>query len=258
MKILIVEDENVAAQQLKEFIEMYDPSIEVLPPINSCKGLKAWAGNLEEVDLIFCDIELSDGNILSSLSRIKLPSPVIFTTAYDDFWSEALKFNGIDYLLKPLSEGKVHQALSKLEALKRAFAKDKDLLAKLSSVLGAAQPKQYKQRFPVRINNDVFILETGTVVFFRIIGGVIFAFTESKKKFPLETETLNELEAKLNPEMFFRVNRSEVVNAQFIDSIHINSGNEYVVNLKATDEKLSVSNSRVNSLKDWLDNSYQH
>ncbi|MEJ7672534.1 MAG: LytTR family DNA-binding domain-containing protein [Chitinophagaceae bacterium] len=110
----------------------------------------------------------------------------------------------------------------------------------------------YKKRFPVRVNNEVFVLETDSIILFRIIEGVIFALLEKGKKLPLVEETLNELETKLNPEFFFRINRSEIINARYIESIKIQEGNDYIIQLKEFGEKLSVSSSRINKLKNWL------
>ncbi len=178
---------------------------------------------------------------------------VIFTTAYDNFWSEALKLNGIDYLLKPLTVEKVHAALDKIETIKKLFSKDKNILSRIEKLVGQ-QTNFYKKRFPVRINNQVFVLEINSIVFFRIVEGVIFAFTDQKKKYPMLEETLNNLEPKLNPEYFFRINRSEIINAQFIDSIHIQSGNEYIV-MKGIQGNLTISSSKIPILKNWLSGS---
>lgn len=252
MKVLIVEDENVAAQQLKEFVRSYDPSIEILPVINSCRSLRKWLGENEDVDLIFCDIELSDGNVLNTLKNAALNAAVIFTTAYDNFWNQALKLNGIDYLLKPITTEKIHAALDKAETIKKIFSKDKNLISRLQNFISQHSNTFYKKRFPVRINNEVFVLEADSIILFQIVEGVILAFTEKGKKYPLLEETLNDLEAKLNPELFFRINRSEIINARFMDSIKIENVSDYTVNMKGLNEKLSVSSSRVTGLKDWL------
>ena len=251
MRVLIVEDEKMAALQLVQFIHAFDKAIEILPVVDSCKKFRKWVQKNEAVDLIFCDIELSDGNILSTLRDTVFHSAVIFTTAYDNFWSEALKINGIDYLLKPITAEKIKAALSKAEVIKQVFSKDKNILARLSDLMEKQLPS-YKKRFPVRINNDVYILEAESIIFFRIIEGVIIANTVKEKKYPMDTGTLNELEDQLNPELFFRINRSEIINANYIGSIRIQDG-EYFVHLRESAERLSVSNSRVGRLKEWLD-----
>jgi DNA-binding LytR/AlgR family response regulator len=252
MKILIVEDETLAAQQLEQFVKSYNDTIEIVQILNSCKGLKRWLEQKNEADLIFCDIELNDGNVLNTLKSMDLNYAIIFTTAYDDFWNKALKLNGIDYLLKPLTKEKVHASLDKAESIRKAFASDNTILSTLASMLG--QPsKFYKKRFPVKLNNEVFVLSAESIMLFRIVEGVIFAFTEKDKKYPLVEETLNDLEVKLNPENFFRVNRSEIINAEYISSIRIHEGKEYMIHIKGSEQRLSVSNSRVAALKEWLD-----
>lgn len=253
MKILIVEDENVAAEQMKQFIESYDPSMDIVETIGSCKGLRKWLQKNEEVDLIFCDIELSDGNVLNTLEENPVHAAIIFTTAYDNFWRQALKLNGIDYLLKPMTVEKVHEALNKADHIKSIFSKDKHIISRLTSLINRQQTAFYKKRFTVRVNNEVFVLESESIIFFRIIDGIIMAYTGNGKKYPLDKETLNNLETQLNPELFFRINRGEIINAQYLDSIRIQDSNEYIVSLKGIDEKLSVSSSRISSLKEWLD-----
>jgi DNA-binding LytR/AlgR family response regulator len=257
MKILIVEDENVAAEQMTRFIESYDPSMEIVEIISSCKGLRKWLQKNEEVDLIFCDIELSDGNVLNTLENMPVHAAVIFTTAYDNFWRKALKINGIDYILKPMTTQKVHEALDKADHIKRIFSKDKHIISRLTSLINRQKTTFYKKRFTVRINNEVFVLESESIIFFRIIDGIIMAYTGKGKKYPLDKETLNNLETQLDPELFFRINRAEIINAQYIDLIRIYDNNEYVVSLKGMDEKLSVSSSRTSSLKVWLDDPRQ-
>lgn len=185
MKVLIVEDEKVAAQQLRNYIRNVDESIEIVEVIGSCKDLRKWTNQKKDVDLVFCDIELRDGNVLKTLKEIELNAAIIFITAYDNFWSQALKLNGIDYILKPLTQEKIKVALEKAETIKRIFSKDKLLLTKLTSLLGQQQTSFYKKRFPVRLNNDVFVLEAESILFFRIVEGVIFAYIGKDKKYPL-------------------------------------------------------------------------
>jgi DNA-binding LytR/AlgR family response regulator len=252
MKIIIVEDELFAAQQLQQFTESYNNDVEVVRILNSCNGFKKWVESNEDADLIFCDIELNDGNVLNTLQKMDLNYAIIFTTAYDNFWDKALKLNGIDYLLKPLTKEKVHAALDKAESIKKIFTKDKTVLSALASMI-SQQNRFYKKRFPVKLNNEVFVLNAESITFFRIIEGVIFAFTAKDKKYPLVEETLNDLEVKLHPEAFFRINRSEIINGDHIDSIRIQEGKDYVINIKGSDQTLSVSNSRVAALKEWLD-----
>jgi DNA-binding LytR/AlgR family response regulator len=252
MKVLIIEDEHLAAQQLKDFVENHDETV-IVGMVNSCTGLRRWVQEGGKADLVFCDIELSDGNVLPVLKELRLDAAIIFTTAYDNFWSEALKLNGIEYLLKPITREKVAAALTKASTIKKVFARDDSLLSRLESMVKSKGTTFYKKRFPVRINNELFVVEADAVAFFRIMEGVIMAFTDNGKKYPLTEETLNDLEAKLDPELFYRINRSEIIHAQFIHSIKIGEGNEYCILVKGIDQKLSVSNSRLAQFKEWLE-----
>lgn len=242
--------------QIRQFIQLCDPAIEIADIIGSCKGLGKWLQKKETVDLIFCDIELSDGNVLNVLETNPVNAAIIFTTAYDNFWRQALKLNGIDYILKPMTAEKVQEALNKAEHIKRIFSKDQHIISRLTSLL-QQQTTFYKKRFPVRLNNEVFVVESESITYFRIVDGIIMAITGSGKKYPLDKETLSNLETQLNPEQFFRINRGEIINAQYIASIRIHDNNEYAIRLKGIDEELYVSSSRVSQLKDWLDNPRQ-
>ena len=252
MRVLIVEDEDLAARQLKQFVEAYDSGIVIDGIIQSGRELLERLHQHSAIDLIFCDIELRDGNVLPWLEKARPGAAIIFTTAYDQYWSTALKNNGIEYILKPITREKVFGALDKVAALKKLFgARQEDILVNLSKLIDAKNTS-YKKRFPARLNHEVFIIEAEDVLFFRIIEGVVFAYVRNQKKYPLTIERLTDLETKLDPDQFFRINRSEIINAQFIDSIQILPNNEYVIKLHNTGEKLSISQSRVSSLKNWL------
>jgi DNA-binding LytR/AlgR family response regulator len=252
INIVIVEDELPAAEQMRRFVEAYKQPVTITGMYTTCaEMIKQLDGN-EIADVIFCDIELRDGNALQALQQIDLKAVIIFTTAYDGFWSESLRHNGIDYLLKPMTQEKVHAALDKVATLKKLFTRDNALLSQLAGMLQQNKSAAaYKKRFPVKLNNEVFIVDVEEIQFFRISSGVIFAHISEKKKYPIPEETLDALGEQLDPAVFFRVNRSDIVNINFIKSIRIQDGNDYSILLK-DGGKLVVSNSRLKQLKDWL------
>ncbi len=253
MNVLIVEDEDISAQNLKKILADHDPAIAVLAIIQSIKDLKKWVQSGQLVDLIFCDIELRDGNVLSYLQYVSINAVVVFTTAYDRFWKTALQSNGIDYLLKPIDEKKVHAVLNKISSLKKILAGgNRELITELTRYMDKNISRNYKKRFPVKLNNEVFILDIEDIMFFKIVNGVILAHTNGQKKLPVTEETINELEAILNPEVFFRINRSELVNIEYIESIQLAMHDDYRIKLKNTHIKLVVSNSRITHLKSWI------
>ena len=253
IRIIIVEDELPAAEQMRHFVETYQQPVNIAGMYSTCAEIIERLDGNDTADVIFCDIELRDGNALQALQQIDLKAVIIFTTAYDQFWSESLQHNGIDYLLKPITQQKVHAALDKVATLKKLFTRDNALLAQLAGILQQNKPATaYKKRFPVKLNKEVFIVDVADIQFFRISSGVIFAHISAKKKYPILEETLDALEEQLDPAVFFRVNRSDIINIDFIRSIKIQDNNDYSVLLKDSEEKLVVSNSRIKQLKDWL------
>ncbi|MFT3675139.1 MAG: LytTR family DNA-binding domain-containing protein [Chitinophagaceae bacterium] len=252
MNIVIVEDELPAAAQMRHFISSYRAPVTIMGVYSTCAEIMQHLNRNDAIDVVFCDIELRDGNALTTLQQIELRSVFIFTTAYDQFWNESLQHNGIDYLLKPITVEKVHTALDKVVTLKQIFTKDNQLLKQLSGALQQKPDMNYRKRFPVRVASELFVLDVADILFFRITNGVIFAVLNEKKKYPLMEETLSALEEQLDPQQFFRVNRSDIVNIRFIRSVRIEEGSDYTVLLKNSEEKLTVSQSRVGQFKMWF------
>lgn len=252
MKVVIIEDELPAAEQMRHFVSTYREPVTITGMYSTCAEIIRHLNGNDAIDVVFCDIELRDGNALTALQQTDLRTVIIFTTAYDQFWNESLQHNGIDYLLKPITAQKIHTALDKVRTLQRIFTKDNVLLSQLAGWLQQKPGNRYRKRFPVKVAGELFVIDTAEVIFFRITGGVIFAVPGEKKKYPLMEETLSALEEQLDPQQFFRVNRSDIVNINFIRSIRMEEGNDYTVVLKSIDEKLTVSQSRIAQLKDWF------
>ena len=253
MKILIVEDEDLAARHLQNMLQTLDDTLQITGILQSIEEFNQWFTSGGNADVIFCDIELRDGNVLNFLKTRPLNSVVIFITAYNQFWSEALSHHGIDYLLKPVSQEKLESVLQKISSLKRLFnGSEQQLLHQLSAYFQNRSSTSFKKRFPVRINNEVQIVDIADILFFRITQGVIFAHTNTHKKLPITEQTLNELENLLDQKMFFRINRAELVHINYIDSIQLLSQDHWVIKLKNSSEKLTLSASRVNQFKNWI------
>lgn len=252
MNVVIVEDELPAAEQIRRFVSSYPQPVTISGIYSTCAEIIRNLDGNDGIDLVFCDIELRDGNALTALQQTDLKTVIVFTTAYDEFWNESLKHNGIDYLLKPITVQKVHLALDKVMTLKRIFTKDNILLKQLSGWLQKNPDNKYRNRFPVKLAGELFIIDVAEVMYFRIANGVIFAISGERKKYPLMEETLSALEEQLDPNLFFRVNRSDIVNISFIRSIRIDEGSDYAILLKNVDEKIIVSQSRISELREWF------
>lgn len=249
MKVVIVEDEPPAGEKLREFVRRYNPEIEIVASLESVKETVRWFRSNPQPDLIFSDIELLDGNVFEVFERAELTCPVIFTTAYDQFWLTAFERNGIAYLLKPFSFEKFAAAMRKFETLKQNFAPAQtdfwhEIQARFS------EPK-YKERFVVKVRDGIRLLETRQVAFIKTQNEIPFAFDAAGGKFPLN-ETLTELEKTLNPKIFFRLNRSEIVNLNFIENLKPDFRDRLVIKIRNLNVSLVSSVNRTPSLRRWL------
>jgi two-component system, LytTR family, response regulator LytT len=250
MKVVVIEDEPLAAEQLCDFARRYDTAVNVLGVLASVKEAVNWFRAHAAPDLILSDIELLDGNAFRLFEQVEIPCPIIFTTAYDRFLLQAFTKNGIGYLLKPLEYEKFAAALHKFEQLQRSFTRlDSELLRELKTTL--AQPR-YKERFVIKARGGIYLLETRRVAYIQIQDEIPFAYDEQGTRYPLN-ENLNQLEKTLAPQVFFRLNRSEIVNLNFIEKLEPYFNDRLVVSLKQLNVKLISSISRTPELRRWIE-----
>lgn len=250
MKVVIIEDEPPARAKLAKFITRYDRQIEILAELESVAETLRYFDERGIPDLVFADIELLDGNVFEIFESRKITSPVIFTTAYDQFLLQAFEQNGIAYLLKPFDFQKFSTAMQKFETLKNNFAAaQNDFWRELQENL--RQPK-YKERFIVKIKGGIKLLETKQIAFIQMQNEIPFAFDAAGNKFPLN-ETLTALEKSLNPKTFFRLNRSEIVNLDFIENLKPDFHDRLVVCLRNLNVRLVSSINRTPELRKWLE-----
>jgi DNA-binding LytR/AlgR family response regulator len=251
MKVVVIEDEPLAAEKLCDFIRRYNPQVTILSVLTSIKEAIRYFRAHPSPDLIFSDIELLDGNAFRIFERVQTPCPIIFTTAYDQFLLPAFDKNGIGYLLKPLEYEKFIAAMRKFEQLQRSFTLSSDLLHELKTTL--AQPK-YKERFVIKARGGIYLLETRQVVYIQIQDEIPFAYDEKGAKYPLN-ENLNQLEKALDPLLFFRINRSEIVNIHFIEKLEPYFHDRLTVRLKHLNVALISSINRTPELRRWIEGS---
>ena len=252
MKVVIIEDEPPAREKLAKFIACYDSQIEILVQLESVAATLRYFEMGGAPDLVFADIELLDGNVFEVFETHKISCPVIFTTAYDQFLLQAFEESGIAYLLKPFDFQKFALAMHKFETLKNNFAwANNALLREIRENL--RQPK-YKERFVIKTARGISLLETKQIAFIQMKNEIPFAFDAAGNKFPLGA-TLTELEKTLDPKAFFRLNRSEIVNLDFIENLKPDFHDRLVVCLRNLNIKLVSSTSRTSSLRKWLENS---
>ena len=252
LKILIFEDEVLSAEHLVKLISQYDPSIELVGTIESLKEGQNWLESNPRPDLMIMDIQLSDGTCFELFKQFSIETPVIFTTAYNEYAVQAFKVNSIDYLLKPITLPDLKEAFEKFK--KRNFSdlintkhKYEQLYTELS------QSSRYKSRLLIKIGEQLKYVNLEDVAYFRFQDGMSHAITFSGNKFPLDN-SLDEIEKILDPFMFFRINRQFIITLKSIEKIHSYFNARLKLNLKPVPEtEVIISRERVSDFKNWLD-----
>ncbi len=246
MNILVVEDEPVAAERLKSLIEERKSGATV-SAIEATAEKAANRITTEAYDLIFMDIQLADGLCFDIFEAVDPPCPVIFCTAFDDYAIQAFKANGIEYLLKPVRGDDIDRAFDRYDALKSQF-KNADIISKTKKINYESGPKQ---RFLIRAGNRLFSIQVDEVAWFETRGRDIALRSFDGRDFYID-DTLNELERKLEPGRFFRINRQRLMAFDAIEDIHIDEG-RYYVKMAADPSPVLVSRDRVPDFRQWLD-----
>lgn len=249
MNVLIIEDEAVAANRLEKQLAEIAPEIAVLAKIGSIKEAVKWL-SVNNADLIFLDIQLSDGISFSIFEQVSVETPIIFTTAYDQYSIKAFELNSISYLLKPIRKKDLMESLQKFKKLKSAFSIDFERL--LSEMKG--EKPEYKKRFVIQIGTKIKMVETTETAFFYAMGKSVFLRTFDGRSYPIDF-SLDKLENQIDPAQFFRINRKYIVNIDAIDSMVAWSRSRIKLNLKpeADDEMDTiVSVDRSPDFKAWL------
>ncbi|MBN8704250.1 MAG: response regulator transcription factor [Bacteroidetes bacterium] len=252
IKVVIIEDEIPARRKLKRFLDETDSTIQIMAEIDTvAKGISFLKSN--QPDLILSDIELLDGNSFEIFSQVPVTCPIIFTTAYDQFLMDAFESNGIAYLMKPFTMERFQKAWDKFLLFRTAPADADGLVGSLTKMIEQTLLKKpFKKRFSVHNHQAIYFLETEKICFFEANDGLIFAHDITGKKHILTESTLKELEELLDPDDFFRINRSELVNKQHIEKIETYTKNTLSVKLKGSQKSLLTSQQNTASFRSWI------
>ncbi len=254
MNILIIEDEQLAVKQLENFIKEINPKFNIVANLNSISQCLEWFEANQQPDLIFSDIELLDGNVFNFYDKQTINCPIIFTTAYDQFLMQAFEGNGIAYLLKPFTIELVEKAISKLNNLqvKSQDSISPNILQLLHKSLQQEATNLYKQRFTIKTNKGIFLLPVADIAFVQADGVLIYAFDFEGKKYPL-TGTLIANEQQLNPENFFKINRSDIVSIDAIEKIAPHIGDRLAIFVKGQKQFVITSSQKTAVFRKWID-----
>lgn len=255
MRILIIEDEKPAVEKLELLLKKYDPRIEILSRISTVeKSVSYLKDNQKDVDLIFLDIQLTDGLSFDIFKSVKVEKPIIFTTAFNEYAIDAFKLNSIDYLLKPLSFDDLSKAMDKIKSMKENLPSDKPQtnisLDQLAQLISGSNQK-YKSRYLVKIGEHIKSIAVEDIYFFYAEGRIVFIITNEKRKFIVDS-TLEDLANQLNPNKFFRANRSFIINFDHISDVIVYSTSRLRVKYPFEFEKeIIVSREKVSDFKVW-------
>src|SRR5215212_3417403 len=256
MKILIVEDEELAVKKLKKTLLSVDESATVVGEADSIKSTVSWLENNPSPDLILMDIELADGQSFEIFNHVQVKSPVIFITSYDEYALKAFKVNSIDYLLKPVQKEDLHSALEKYRQMRNMYKESQSPQISMDVLVKELQQKlnikEYRKRFLVKHGQKLVSIETDDIAFFFSDGRLNFFKTNDNRKFVVDY-TMDELSDMLDPDKYFRISRSYFISVNSVDQIHDYFGNRLLLHLKPASEKEAlVSREKVSDFKDWL------
>ncbi|OHX68015.1 LytR/AlgR family response regulator transcription factor [Flammeovirga pacifica] len=246
MNILIIEDEHLTAQRLEELIQQFDPNITVVGILDSVESSIEWFEENKAPDLIFQDIELSDGNCFEIYEQVNVDVPIIFTTAYSEYALKSFHLNSIDYILKPYDMKDIKRVMEKFLKYKNIF-----FTTDYTHIVNTPK-KTYKNRFLISVGDKYKSIQSEDVSYIKYDEGLSFIhlFNESSK-FPID-KSISQLEEELDPQKFFRVNRKYILNIKSIFNINTWFNSRLQVEITADDEVI-VSRDRVKAFKEWLD-----
>ena len=252
MNIVIIEDEPQAAARLEKLMSELVLDCHIVAKIDSVKKSVSWLQDHPAPDLILMDIQLADGVSFEIFEKCEVHTPIIFTTAYDEYALRAFKVNSVDYILKPVDKNELRTALEKLRNAPRGNANAGEMLNNISRAVQMLM-KKYKSRFVIKVGEHLKTIEVARVRYFFSRDKATFCVTDENRNFVLD-HTLEQLEDMVDPEKFFRINRKYLVHADAIqDIIHYTNSRLRLV-LKGSDDKdIIVARERVQEFRDWLD-----
>lgn len=256
MTTIIIEDEKPAARRLQRMLEKLDVNVE--QTLHSVEESVNWFQSNKHPDVIFLDIQLSDGLSFEIFEHIELHSFIIFTTAYDEYALQAFKLNSIDYLLKPIDDEELSAAIEKYKKLQQqlGFGNRNDVqlhYEEIKKLLINPLEREYKKRFTVKVGQHLKMISTDDIDCFYSENKGTYIHTTEGRNYLMET-TLDALENELSPKEFFRVNRKLIVSLQAIQDIVAYSNSRLKLKLKSyCVDEIIVARERVKDFKEWID-----
>lgn len=250
MKAVIIEDEDLAAEKLIRYLQKFNASLEVVSQQVSINGAVNWfREHPDGYDVAFFDIQLTDGLSFEIFHQVKINKPVIFTTAFDEYAIDAFKVNSIDYILKPITFMDVSKAMNKLKTFKNMLG----VQEAVEEAEKMIEKKKMKDRFLVKLGNHIHSIKTNEIALFYADGRTVYLVTNENKKFIIDYK-LEDLNNILDATVFYRVNRTFIVNINTIKDVIVYSNNRLKITPKVRVEKeIIVSREKVSTFKKWFE-----
>ncbi|WP_306352890.1 LytR/AlgR family response regulator transcription factor [Flavobacterium sp. '19STA2R22 D10 B1'] len=252
MNIIIIEDEKPAARLLQRKLSKLSLDVSVM--LHSVEQAITWFKNNAHPDLIFLDIQLSDGLSFEIFENVEIKSAIIFTTAYDEYALKAFKLNSIDYLLKPIDDEDLEIAIQKYqERLPKAAVPFNFDFDQIKKMLNNTLDKEYKKRFTIKVGQHLKVIMIEEIECFYSENKGTYIHTIDNRNYLIEN-TLEQLECELNPKSFFRISRKFIIPLQAIREIVLYSNSRLKVILPTyKEDEVIVSREKVNAFKSWIE-----
>ncbi len=252
MNVILIEDEGIALRKLKKIILEIAPETVFQAELESVFDARNWflQNRNAAIDLIFSDIQLSDGLSFEIFEALDIQLPIIFTTAYNEYALRAFKLNGVDYLLKPIQKDELEKALNKFNQTKPSYSNDQ-LLQLQQLMMQFKQPVRTSPTFISYVKDQMIPFQADSVAYFYTSNQVVYAVTE-QREFVLN-EKLEEIEKQLPDDTFFRANRQFIIQKKFVKNAELYFNNRLIVHLAIkTPEKIVISREKASTFKEWL------
>lgn len=248
MNIVIIEDERPAAEKLQKAIKACKADAQLLAVLSSVQSAVQWLQQNQQPDLLFMDIQLTDGLSFKIFEQVKINCPVIFTTAYDDYWQQAFEYNSIDYLLKPIKQEKLENVFKKFESIKQYFSSNLQQLIQQHN----SGPEKFRKRFLVKRGTDYFTIKADDIAYFYAIQKLVCMVDKEGHKFILD-KSLTDIEKEIEPAAFYRVNRKYLINITAIKKIKAYPKSKLELEVApSTGEEIIISQENVSAFKEWM------
>jgi DNA-binding LytR/AlgR family response regulator len=253
MNALIIEDEPHARTELKRLLKKLVSNLHIVAELDSVADACTFLSSPQSFDIVFADIQLSDGLSFDIFNKIEIVQPVIFTTAYNEFAIKAFELNSIDYLLKPIEEQQLKKAIAKHEKIKDNYNSNSLLHAadKLKELLSIR--REYKSRFVIKMGDQFKYITADEIAYFEANDNVVYAIIPENQKLLIDYK-MEELEKLLDPKSFFRINRGCIVQIHSIKKVHKYFNSRLSLDLlPKTEEPTLVSRLKVDDFLTWMD-----